>query len=266
MKKRYVPIVSLLACTFFVATVGYLIPTEEEKVPVRVLLDNVAGKVVFDHSIHEDYGFSCVDCHHDMSTSASNEEIAQNAVACRSCHGADIESQKFIENHVDKFKDPMQCVTCHHMQYDNTNWGHDMHIADLGLDCLTCHHDTDIEPEPQNCADCHFTGYLPEDDPMPSLKNAVHERCITCHADYYASGLESCNTCHFDVKSSEKLLADPNFTINPDQAKCIACHTEASANELMPSKMDAFHISCIGCHEMVDAGPYTPEQCSQCHT
>ncbi len=266
VKKRYIPIAVLFACTFFLALVGFNLPSKEEKVPVRVLIDNAAGKTVFDHKVHETYGFACVDCHHDMSPNASDEEIAQNAVACRSCHGADIESEKFVQNHLDYFKDPMQCVTCHHVEYTTkVDWGHQMHI-DIGMDCLTCHHDTDIEPEPMNCDTCHSRGYTPEGDPMPSLKNAVHDRCITCHLDMFAPGLSSCNTCHTDAPSSQKLANNSSFTINAEQAKCVSCHIEASPNELMPSTMDAFHGSCIGCHEMVGAGPYTPEQCAQCHT
>ncbi len=267
MKKSYVPIVGILAVCAVIAVVGYLMPTQKEVMPVRILLDNAGGEVVFNHSNHADYGFSCATCHHEMplnSEDLSPELASESIISCGSCHGIEFD-EEFVATHESMYTTQDQCATCHHLQYDKTDWGHDFHAYDMGMDCLTCHHDESIEPEPMNCNNCHSTGYAPLDDPMPSLKNAVHARCESCHFDYYEEGITGCASCHIDPSSQTKLSEDSNFAFNPDQMTCVTCHEDVAASELIPSRMDAFHLSCMGCHEEIGVGPYTADDCAKCH-
>ncbi len=271
MQKRYISILITSAVAILLAILGFFTPSPEvEKVPVRVLLENTGGAVVFDHKTHvEKYDVSCVECHHELSPTKSSNTADLKVLDCGSCHGVTFD-EKFVTEHQDMMKGPftekMQCATCHHIEFTKTDWGHDMHVEDFGLDCTSCHHeDTDIEPEPQNCANCHFTGYTPADDPMPSLKTAVHARCMDCHQDYFDEGLNGCASCHFDVQTKEAVDNNSDFEFNADQMTCKACHEDVAANELIIGRMDAFHNSCASCHVEVKKGP-TVDDCAQCHT
>jgi len=43
------------------------------------------------------------------------------------------------------------------------------------------------------------------------------------------------------------------------------CHDAEAADSGLPTRMEAFHQSCMGCHEEVGAGPWEKDQCKQCH-
>ncbi len=271
LQKRYISIIAASSIAIVFAIVGFFMPAEEvQKVPVRLLLDNPGGAVVFDHKVHvEKYDLSCEVCHHELAPTPASNIADVEVLDCGACHGVNFD-EKFIAEHQDlengPFSNTMQCATCHHIEFTKTDWGHDMHSEDMMLDCTSCHHeDTDIEPEPQNCANCHFTGYLPADDPMPSLKNAVHTRCMDCHQDYYDEGLNGCASCHYDEPTQNIIEKNPDFEFNADQMTCMACHEDLPANELIPGRMDAFHNSCTSCHVEVKKGP-TVDDCAQCHT
>ena len=131
MPTRYFPIALLTAILIAVACYGFLRPAETAAVPMRVLLDNSAGMVVFDHT---------------------------------------------------------------------------KHVDEYGVDCETCHHELLDEADED--------GIIPEDaEPIP----------------------------------------------------CSDCHSKVSDDPDVPGLMDAYHQSCMGCHEEIDAGPYTQDQCNQCH-
>lgn len=79
--------------------------------------------------------------------------------------------------------------------------------------------------------------------------------CFTCHhhpdGDDYA--LRSCGDCHN--------LPEDGST--PDI--CLECHDEGDFElDMVPSRADAFHLQCAGCHEEMGAGPMK-EECSMCH-
>ena len=70
------------------------------------------------------------------------------------------------------------------------------------------------------------------------------------HAEGY--GLE-CSSCHH----AENL----DKGISP----CGECHNAETAEFGLLNRMEAFHQSCMGCHEEVGSGPYGKDQCNQCH-
>ncbi len=97
--------------------------------PVRIMLKNMAGKVLFDHKAHtavEGYGLACVDCHH---TTASNDPRPDGCGECHKAESRTVKDQVVIKR-LDAF----------HQQ------------------CEKCHKDYDIGPEKddERCSWCHM--------------------------------------------------------------------------------------------------------------
>ncbi len=261
VQKRYTPIFVFTALLAVVACVGYFMDEPTPKVPERILLDNAAGKVVFNHAKHlKDDNIPCATCHHEMVTEKENVQ------SCGTCHGVTF-NESFKATHAKTIQGADSCASCHHMEFEpKVKWDHAAHVDDYELDCYSCHHDdTNIEPEPQNCANCHeSTG----DEAMPSLRIAVHTKCQSCHGDMYEEKVAGCASCHTPIES-RKLLQEKgpaDFKVNPLYANCATCHVDQKNQELVPDRMSAFHGQCITCHEKIDKGPYTKDQCNQCHT
>ncbi len=75
--------------------------------PVRIMLVNTAGSVLFDHKEHtteDGYGFACVDCHHML------EEPDERPSACGECHEKESEEED-MPKRSDAFH--QQCLGCH---------------------------------------------------------------------------------------------------------------------------------------------------------
>lgn len=258
MQKRYIPVAVSTVLLAVVAAVGYLFPSASEGMPQRILFDNAGGKVVFDHKVHADrYDVACVTCHHEAA------DPQKQVTPCGVCHGATFDAA-FRKNHVTAISEPSACVTCHHMEFKRAPWGHEAHTKEYGVDCRDCHHaDKAIEPEPQNCADCH----QPQGDAaMPALKEAVHTKCAACHAEKFAQGLKGCADCHTEVKTRQQLAATGKADVTPAWADCATCHTGTAPAALIPGRMEAFHGQCMGCHEKLGKGPFGKTQCNRCHT
>ncbi len=195
-------------------TMGYLLKPQDtgEALPVRILLENAGGAVVFDHAVHVDaYGMACADCHHEIEFAIDQTAAEETILACGTCHGADFKSEDYVAMHMDDFTTDLQCVTCHHYQFE------------------------DSDPD----------------------TNFHHEKLTR--------NMDNCLACHNEPSNPEKLALDPdNFMMDYDQASCASCHDE-SPSDLLGSRMDAFHSSCMGCHEDLGVGPYEDEDCAQCH-
>jgi hypothetical protein len=112
-----------------VAVIGYAVSfSEKPVVPVRVLLPNSAGQVVFDHQKHvDDFKVACKACHHD------SVDPVKFAAACGSCHGA-AAKPNFRARHVTEYDDPAFCATCHHPAL---SWDHTGHQSYTGDDSKT---------------------------------------------------------------------------------------------------------------------------------
>lgn len=249
-----------------IALVGYIMPSAPDAMPTRILFDNAGGKVVFDHKIHaEKYKIECQTCHHEST------EPREKVQSCGTCHGVAFD-KSFKENHVAQIADFPSCVTCHHVEFSSKDWGHGTHVEDYGLDCIDCHHqNTAIEPEPQNCATCHEQSkkptLLPNSDKfMPSLKSAVHEKCISCHQDMFDAKLKGCESCHTKVEMRSVLEKESSVVFSPLYTSCQSCHIDQATDDLIIGRMAAFHGSCMTCHEKLGKGPYKKDQCNQCHT
>lgn len=188
MPRRHVFVTVFCCLMAVVAVVGYTHDTVG-KTPVRLLLENAGGRVVFDHRRHaEDYKVACEACHHESA------EARENVQPCGACHGVDFDGS-FREDHVAAFADDeTTCATCHHMGSAPAKWDHAAHAEEYGLSCTDCHHaNADIEPEPARCTACHL------DKPMgdiPDMKTAAHAKCADCHQEWFDAGMKGCTSCH----------------------------------------------------------------------
>ncbi len=245
MQKRYLPITILTGILFIIALSGYLVPAESEGPPVRVLLDNKAGKVIFTHKSHlENEDEDCTQCHH---TSIGDTTPPH----CNSCHVKKFDAT-FAANHQDEI-DPKYCIACHHPIATIANFSHDAHVNDyVEKDCQMCHHDKSIEPEPQACSQCH---HAEKDGDVPNLRDANHARCADCHDDFYEEGMEGCRHCH-----TRELIPAKGF----EPQACSHCH-KRPIDQLVPTTTTAFHKQCMSCHEEYDSGPFGDDTCYQCH-
>ena len=180
------------------------------------------------------------------------------------------DSEPFSVENAGGLIDNASCATCHHYELGAKKWGHKKHQEEYGVDCRECHHkNTDIEPEPQNCADCHDsgapTGQKAEKGTPPDLADAVHARCVTCHEEMFAAKAKGCAQCHSQTAVRDILPKQGLVKLNPMFTNCAVCHG-LPAEKLIPGRMDAYHKLCMGCHEKLKKGPYGKQQCAQCHT
>lgn len=264
MQKRHLPIAVLTGILAVVAVLGYALPEREENVPRRILMDNAGGAVVFQHADHADkLKIPCETCHHESA--APREDVRP----CKMCHGVTFDVA-FRQSHATAIKDEDSCVTCHHYELKSKKWGHDKHHKEIGVDCRFCHHeDTGIEPEPQNCADCHEagmpTGKKAEEGVPPNMADAAHARCMNCHDKAFAAGASGCIKCHDAISVRSRLSAETPLKLDPNYTDCAVCH-KRPVDKLVLGSMDAYHKLCMGCHAAVDKGPHGKEQCAQCHT
>lgn len=243
MQKRYLPITIVTGILFLVALGGYLLPINPDGPPVRVLLENKGGKVVFNHTDHvATMDQECASCHHTTGNDP-------NPPACSDCHAGKFD-EIFTVAH-QKSIDNKQCSSCHHAGATIENFSHEDHESDYTDDCTACHHDESIEAEPQSCGNCHMDG----SNSVLSLKAASHKRCADCHEDMYLAGTTGCSNCHVRKQTAAK-TAEPQA--------CSSCH-DAPADQLVPTSMKAFHGQCMGCHEKNATGPYGDDACYRCH-
>ncbi len=96
----------LAALLLVVGVVCYAVfPVTSPEEPVRIMLKNSAGDVLFSHKEHageDGYGLSCEDCHHMWEGGDSKPE------ACGNCHEPDSEDPV---KRSDAFH--LQCKGCH---------------------------------------------------------------------------------------------------------------------------------------------------------
>ncbi|MCJ7593591.1 MAG: cytochrome c family protein [Desulfobacterales bacterium] len=117
-KKEKNIVYALVIILLLVGVVAYAAyPNRAPEDPVRIMLKNTAGNVLFDHKIHTSesgYGFACVDCHHTL------EDPKDKPEACGECHDADssVKRSDAFHNqckkcHEDGGSGPVECSGCH---------------------------------------------------------------------------------------------------------------------------------------------------------
>ena len=292
MNKRSTPII-LVSCILALAGIaGYMSPPPTEANPIRVLMQNAGGRVVFTHQAHStpggNYGdLSCDTCHHELKIGkaaasgakdgkpVTGEGAAASAsgastprvTPCKSCHSA-TDNPGYVAAHQKLYQagGDAACASCHHSRMAGLagGWNHQQHIDEYaGGDCESCHHPLSYKTpsgrqmniKQQKCRNCHTA--KPNPMTATTLKDAAHARCQNCHSDLFEAKTKGCPTCHVQVS-----LADEAAKGKPVGAftACGSCHAP------MPGNMDAYHAQCRTCHDKVGKGPGAKAPCAQCHT
>jgi hypothetical protein len=76
-------------------------------------------------------------------------------------------------------------------------FSHTKHIEKAKIDCIVCHHKDKDPKEPEGCVKCHLLKEAKDNAPV--AKDAFHKKCLTCHKDVLAKGINAptkCNECH----------------------------------------------------------------------
>ena len=246
LRNRYFPVVLLTTVLGLASLAGYLTPRDIPSAPVRIMLANPGGAVVFTHKVHATrYGDPCSACHH------ADPGDFKTPMPCVSCHPPSF-GDDFRETHADAFDSDTACVTCHHTELNRVNFAHRIHAEEYAAeDCTACHHENNPTPAKAKCSNCHGRK---ADGVKLGLKQAVHTRCADCHEDYFAEELHGCGHCH------SFRTPDPGDTYSD----CSECH-DKPVEDLIPPRVKAFHGQCMGCHREKRRGPFGNDSCTRCH-
>ena len=137
------------------------------------------------------------------------------------------------------------CIRCH--ANASTSKGsvevaapHTIHVGGMGIACYECHE-----------GQVHgLDGNMPE--------GISHDKCNTCHYDWFAEGTADCAKCHIkaDIEATDKLLI-PHETHN--FFGCESCHVEY----VIGAEGELGHPTCTPCHE--DWFNAAAPSCGSCH-
>ena len=111
------------------------------------------------------------------------------------------------------------------------------------------------------------------------LDHATHAQgygyeCEDCHHDgAQGDSYLPCGECH--PKNFDVMFVKAHQKAFPDKEYCSRCHDEEPADglpkdelpdvDMMPTRSDAFHGQCMGCHEAEGVGPQGEDSCITCH-
>lgn len=250
MHNRMLLVLVLAIILLAGAVAGYSLSSCPRQTPVRLLFDTPGGKVLFHHQAHaETSGIDCLRCHHTGFESTGPD--GKTPQPCNACHAPSF-AAPFAKDHQAHFR-PEQCGRCHHAEQKGLAFDHQTHEVLLDQDCQACHHGPDIEPEPMACHNCHGDTAA---DRIPSLRDAAHRRCASCHADETAPEAMRCAFCHTIADTRSKTFQTP-------PPACSQCHTKPAVP--LPVRGQAFHKMCMGCHEQTGKGPWGQDACNRCH-
>jgi len=138
-------------------------------------------------------------------------------------------------------------------------------MAEMGLDCATCHHFSPAGTIPP-CSDCHEASGGTSDLTKPNLKGAYHRQCLACHREW--SHDTKCVVCHAPAES-EKItdaLPDPTDIVGTEHPKITVPTTEVYSTPYQQGPVvtfqhqehvDLFGFVCVDCHRK--------ESCVNCH-
>ena len=208
-KKKMKSAYAVAGICIVVAVIAYAAAATilaEEEAPVRVHFD-VTGheNVLFGHLDHEEYGFSCTDCHHEIAGESGKQEAS-----CGTCHESGVMGEPAFDNDEEGLFD------------------HETHQYDYGLSCTDCHHEMDdFGMDPQRCVDCHErdgTGMSSR-----TMAEAAHESCIDCHTGMGGPVEQDCNSCHVARERTEAFHGQcmgchEDEGKGPIEANCEGCH------------------------------------------
>ena len=199
----------------------------------------------------EHYHDGCMSCHQQRGAAGQST----GPLACADCH--------LKQDAGRSLRDPMR--------FDYSL--HGRHSQAESDKCESCHHVYSEEKQALEykkgaesaCADCHGER---DEGTTPSLRNASHRACLSCHIDRAdkdgESGPQLCRGCHDAAdkqENVEKLAEIPR--IERDQPSRVWIDSEAGKMAEVPfdhTSHEPRTSSCSSCHHQ------TLNACDQCHT
>lgn len=157
-KNRYTALFIVLGLAAACVGIGIIATPPVPTQPVKLLMPNAGGRVIFNHRQHaEDYGAGCSTCHHtEIIATTWDPEMH------------DLHAENLTES----------CQDCHH----------DSSIEPEPMSCYSpgCHERLSASGKVNTKAKT-----------IPA-RDAVHQRCYSCHAheDTFNEGLAGCASCH----------------------------------------------------------------------
>lgn len=129
-----------------------------------------------------------------------------------------VERQDVCFPHAMHFDDlGIECETCHH----ETNAAvlsipHEEYFEDLWIDCATCHKREAGAAESMACSSCHHNSTTDIADETLASKVVIHKSCWSCHeTGTGAEASSACKTCH----NNEHLHPSPQEAGDEDTAE-----------------------------------------------
>ncbi len=264
--------------------------------PSHIVMDNLTAlgalerpPVEFDHGAHVDalQAEGCTGCHpvendqllpklSGIVESDDRDEMLDSFHArCMDCHN---------ERAAAKLSSgPLACGECHIRRSDGVPTRAAMHF-DYSLHarhanayperCEECHHVYDLEQQKlvyvkgqeDACRSCH--GALDEED-NPSLENAAHRGCVSCHLNRIEAELEAgpvrCVGCHdLDHQLAIKKLDETEIPRlmrgQPDTAWILDDGARTRVVPFDHKGHEPLALSCSSCHHQ------TMKPCGECHS
>ena len=111
----------------------------------------------------------------------------------------------------------IECVTCHHETNATAlRMPHPEYFEDFWIDCQTCHRAGASPTSPQACSACHHSSHTAIADETLSAKVVIHQSCFGCHEGGTGQdAARSCGFCHHARASDvEKEVMKPAGDLN----------------------------------------------------
>jgi hypothetical protein len=117
----------------------------------------------------------------------------------------------------------------------DVEFGHRMHVEDLGTECVACHHETTATAL---------------ELPHPDYFDDFWVDCATCHGGEAKTALARCGSCHPERTASGPHVEMPTAKVAIHES-CWSCHESGRGAEAS--------ISCAVCHRRPAAVAATAE-------
>ena len=157
---------------------------------------------------------SCLDCH----TSDDGIKVDFDIEFCITCH--QLETPVYMQDHLAEFG--IECVTCHDGVDRMANFNHDdffvLDGSHVEISCEDCHQDKVFHDTPSACSECHIE---------PDI-----------HAGYF--GLH-CESCHGTIAWAPAKMQSHTFPLDHGEEGLIDCETCHATRYT--------EYTCYGCHE-----------------
>ncbi|OGF65593.1 MAG: hypothetical protein A2Y62_12780 [Candidatus Fischerbacteria bacterium RBG_13_37_8] len=106
------------------------------------------------------------------------------------------------QKHFEEFG--LDCQTCHHeTDAAKLNLPHKEYFDDFWIDCKICHHEVGTPKIAQTCSNCHHSPTSIADETL-SAKVVIHKDCWKCHE--IGKGVEASEKCEFCHKGARKAM------------------------------------------------------------